>query len=95
MSARHNGETVAQGSLDDMHYTFAEILARASYGVTLHPGEVIGSGTVGTGCFLETNGSKIYNNRWLEPGDVIECEIEELGCLRNTIEHYEPEPAAS
>lgn len=86
MTARHNGETVASGSLGDMHFTFAQILCRASYGVTLHPGEVVGSGTVGTGCFLETNGSKIYNNRWLKAGDVIECEIEELGCLRNTIE---------
>lgn len=86
MTARHNGETVATGSLNDMYYTFAEILARASYGVTLHPGEVVGSGTVGTGCFLETNGSKIYDNRWLAPNDVIECEIGELGCLRNTIE---------
>lgn len=86
MTARHNGEVVATGSLGDMSWTFAEILARASYGVTLHPGEVVGSGTVGTGCFLETNGSKIYKNRWLAPGDTIECEIDELGCLRNTIE---------
>jgi fumarylacetoacetate (FAA) hydrolase len=86
MVARHNGEQVAEGRLSDMSWTFAEIIARASYGVTLHPGEVIGSGTVGTGCFLETNGSKIYNNRWLAPGDTIECEIESLGCLRNTME---------
>ena len=86
MVARHNGEQVAAGRLSDMSWTFAEIIARACYGVTLHPGEVIGSGTVGTGCFLETNGSKIYDNRWLAPGDTIECEIEGLGCLRNTIE---------
>lgn len=86
MTARHNGETVATGSLGDMSWTFAEILARASYGVTLHPGEVVGSGTVGTGCFLETNGSKIFKNRWLAPGDSIDCEIGELGCLHNTIE---------
>lgn len=86
MVARHNGEQVAEGRLSDMSWTFAEIIARASYGVTLHPGEVIGSGTVGTGCFLETNGSKIYDNRWLAPGDRIDCEIEALGCLHNTIE---------
>lgn len=86
MRARHNGEQVAQGNLADMSWTFAEIIARASYGVTLHPGEVIGSGTVGTGCFLETNGSKIYDNRWIAPGDSLECEIEELGCLHNTVE---------
>jgi fumarylacetoacetate (FAA) hydrolase len=86
MTARHNGDPVAEGRLADMHWTFAQILARASYGVTLHPGEVIGSGTVGTGCFLETNGSKIFDNRWLRAGDVIDCEIDELGCLRNTID---------
>jgi fumarylacetoacetate (FAA) hydrolase len=54
--------------------------------VTLHPGEVIGSGTVGTGCFLETNGSKVFDNLWMKVGDRIECEIEELGCLENTVE---------
>jgi fumarylacetoacetate (FAA) hydrolase len=86
MLARHNGQQVAQGNLADMSWTFAEIIARASYGVTLHPGEVIGSGTVGTGCFLETNGSKIYDNRWIAPGDSMECEVEELGCLKNTVE---------
>ena len=86
MTARHNGEQVAAGNLADMSWTFAEIIARASYGVTLHSGEVIGSGTVGTGCFLETNGSKIFDNRWLQVGDRIDCEIDELGCLENTIE---------
>lgn len=85
MVARHNGEEVARGQLADMHWTFAQIISRASYGVTLHLGEVIGSGTVGTGCFLETNGSKVFHNRWLKDGDVIECEIAELGCLSNTI----------
>ena len=86
MSARLNGLPVASGQLEDMHWTFAEIVSRASYGVTLHAGEVIGSGTVGTGCFLETNGSKVFDNLWMKPGDTIECEIEALGCLRNQIE---------
>jgi fumarylacetoacetate (FAA) hydrolase len=62
--------------------------------VTLHPGEVIGSGTVGTGCFLETNGSKVYDNRWLQDGDRIDCEIEGLGCLQNYIQQS-PEPGGS
>lgn len=86
MTARLNGQQVAAGNLSDMSWTFAEIIARASYGVTLHPGEVIGSGTVGTGCFLETNGSKVFDNLWMKVGDRIECEIDELGCLENVVE---------
>lgn len=86
MSARVNGTQVASGNLADMSWTFAEIIARASYGVSLHPGEVIGSGTVGTGCFLETNGSKVFDNWWLKPGDRVECEVEDLGVLANVIE---------
>ncbi len=86
MTARVNGTQVAAGNLADMSYTFAEILSRISYGVTLHPGEVIGSGTVGTGCFLETNGSKVFDNWWLKVGDRVECEVEQLGCLDNVIE---------
>jgi fumarylacetoacetate (FAA) hydrolase len=73
-----------------MDWTFAEIIERASYGVDLYPGDVIGSGTVGTGCFLELNGTGKLNNpsyqeQWLQPGDEIEMEIEELGILHNTI----------
>ena len=85
MVTRVNGTEVSRGNLKDMSWTFGQILERASYGVTLHPGDVIGSGTVGTGCFLELNGSKITDNWWLKEGDVVECEVEMLGVLRNTI----------
>jgi fumarylacetoacetate (FAA) hydrolase len=85
MVTRVNGTEVSRGNLKDMTWTFAQILERASYGVTLYPGDVIGSGTVGTGCFLELNGSKITDNWWLKPGDVVECEIDLLGTLRNTL----------
>ncbi len=86
MVARINGEEVSRGNLADMHWTFAQIIERASYGVTLYPGDVIGSGTCGTGCFLELNGSKVFDPpRWLQPGDIVECEIECLGTLRNRI----------
>jgi fumarylacetoacetate (FAA) hydrolase len=85
MRCEVNGTEVARGSLADMSWTFAEIIARASYGVTLHPGEVIGSGTVGTGCFLETNGSKIFDNWWLKPGDRVACEVDQLGRLENLV----------
>lgn len=80
-----NGKEVSSGNLADMTWTFAQILERASYGVTLHSGEVIGSGTVGTGCFLELNGSKITDNQWLKPGDEVVIEVEGLGRLVNTI----------
>jgi fumarylacetoacetate (FAA) hydrolase len=90
MSASVNGQLVSSGNLADMEWTFAELIARASYGVALFPGDVIGSGTVGTGCFLELNGSgKLnnpeYNEQWLQPGDLIELNIEALGTLSNTI----------
>jgi fumarylacetoacetate (FAA) hydrolase len=73
-----------------MDWTFAEIIERASYGVDLYPGDVIGSGTVGTGCFLELNGTgKLndpnYQEQWLQEGDVVEMEIDGLGRLSNTM----------
>jgi fumarylacetoacetate (FAA) hydrolase len=85
-----NGIQVSEGNVGDMDWTFAEIIERASYGVNLHPGDVIGSGTVGTGCFLELNGTGKLNNpeyqeQWLQEGDVVEMEIAGLGKLVNTI----------
>ncbi|MEO8108752.1 MAG: fumarylacetoacetate hydrolase family protein [Ginsengibacter sp.] len=85
-----NGVQVSEGNLGDMDWTFAEIIERASYGVQLYPGDVIGSGTVGTGCFLELNGTgKLtdpdYKEQWLQEGDEVEMEIEGLGKLTNTI----------
>ena len=85
MKAFVNGKQVSAGNLKDISWTFAQILERASYGVTLFPGEVIGSGTVGTGCFLELNGSKITDNQWLNPGDLVVMEVDQLGKLENTI----------
>ena len=85
-----NGQQVSEGNLGDMDWTFAEIIERASYGVHLYPGDVIGSGTVGTGCFLELNGTGKLNDpnyaeQWLQPNDVVEMEIDSLGRLSNTI----------
>ena len=85
-----NGVLVSEGNLGDMDWTFAEIIERASYGVDLYPGDVIGSGTVGTGCFLELNGTgklndPAYTEQWLQPNDVVEMEIDGLGKLSNTI----------
>jgi len=85
-----NGVQVSEGNVSDMDWTFAEIIERASYGVNLYAGDVIGSGTVGTGCFLELNGTGKLNNpnyqeQWLQEGDVVEMEIDGLGKLSNTI----------
>jgi len=89
MQCRVNGLQVSDGNLGDMDWTFAEIIERASYGADLHPGDIIGSGTVGTGCFLELNGTGKLNNpgykeQWLREGDVVELEVEQLGILKNT-----------
>jgi fumarylacetoacetate (FAA) hydrolase len=85
-----NGIQVSDGNVGDMDWTFAEIIERCSYGVNIQAGDVIGSGTVGTGCFLELNGTgKLndpnYQEQWLQPGDVVEMEITGLGKLSNTI----------
>jgi fumarylacetoacetate (FAA) hydrolase len=90
MQCRVNGVQVSDGNLADMDWTFAELIERASYGVDLYPGDVIGSGTVGTGCFLELNGTgKLndpnYSEQWLQEGDVVELEVDGLGILSNTI----------
>mgnify|MGYP000928706530 FL=1 len=85
MRAFVNDVQVSTGNVKDMNWTFAQILERASYGVTLYPGDVIGSGTCGTGCFLELNGSKITKDQWLKVGDKVVLEIDRLGRLENTI----------
>lgn len=90
MQCRVNGQLLSEGNLGDMDWTFAEIIERCSYGVTLHPGDIIGSGTVGTGCLLELNGTgkrkdPNYMEQWLKDGDQVEMEITALGKLNNTI----------
>ncbi len=90
MKCNVNGKQVSEGNLGDMDWTFAEIIERCSYGVQLYPGDVIGSGTVGTGCFLELNGTGKLNDpdfkeQWLIEGDVVDMEIQGLGVLKNTI----------
>ncbi len=94
MTASHNGKQISEGNLKDMNWTFAEIIERASYGVELYPGDVIGSGTVGSGCYLELNGTRGLQAKekgeeftpvWLKEGDTIELEIEGLGRLKNKI----------
>ncbi len=90
MSCHVNGIQVSEGSVGDMDWTFAEIIERCAYGADIFPGDVIGSGTVGTGCFLELNGTGLLNDpnfkpQWLQANDVVTMDITGLGHLSNTI----------
>jgi fumarylacetoacetate (FAA) hydrolase len=85
-----NDILVSEGNMADMDWTFAEILERCAYGTDIMPGDVIGSGTCGTGCFLELNGTGLladsnYKVQWLQPNDVVKMSIDGLGILSNTI----------
>lgn len=82
MEARVNGRTLSKANAHDMHYTFGQMIARASQDVYLFPGDVIASGTAGGGCLLEL-GPEVH--RWLLPGDEVTLEIERLGALTNRI----------
>ncbi|MBP2242318.1 fumarylacetoacetate (FAA) hydrolase [Cytobacillus eiseniae] len=82
MTASVNGIQLSEGNMREIYYSFGEMIERASEGVTLYPGEIIGSGTVGSGCILEL-GTDVH--RWLEPGDEVELEIAALGVLKNVI----------
>ena len=84
LTASVNGIQVSQDNLKNMTWSFAKIIERASYGTTLFPGDVIGSGTCGTGCFLELNGST-DKKQWLQDGDVVEIDAGILGKLSNKI----------
>ncbi len=95
MTCHVNGKEVSRGNTGDMDWTFEELIERASYGTYLYPGDVIGSGTVGTGCFLELNGTGMLNDpknfkpQWLEENDVVELEVTALGKLTNTIRRFD------
>ena len=80
MVARVNGEERSRGRLSDMHFSWEQIVEQAARNTRLRPGDVLGSGTVGTGCILEHG-----DGRWLQPGDVVELEVEGIGLLRNTV----------
>ena len=82
MAARVNHVERSRGNFKDIHYSFGEIISRVSASTPLFPGEVIGSGTVGTGCLLELTKGE---GPWLQPGDAVELEIERIGILRNII----------
>ena len=80
MVARVNGEERSRGSLAAMHHSWEAIRSHAARNTRLLPGDLLGSGTVGTGSIFEQG-----DDRWLEPGDVVELEVEGLGVLRNVV----------
>ena len=83
MTAAVNGRILSRGNAGSMYWTWPQILAHASRDATLQPGDVLGSGTVGTGCILELTPEAVGG--WLKPSDVVELTIERLGTLRNRI----------
>jgi 2-keto-4-pentenoate hydratase/2-oxohepta-3-ene-1,7-dioic acid hydratase in catechol pathway len=86
MRASVNGVPYSEGSWSDIYWSFAQMIAFASRGTRLVPGDVIGSGTVGTGCILEL--SRVHGAQrfpWLKPGDRVRLEVEELGAIESTV----------
>jgi fumarylacetoacetate (FAA) hydrolase len=80
MVARVNGEERSRGNLRDLYHPWETLVAQAARNTRLRPGDLIGSGTVGTGCILEHG-----DGRWLRRGDVVELEVEGIGVLRNRV----------
>jgi 2-keto-4-pentenoate hydratase/2-oxohepta-3-ene-1,7-dioic acid hydratase in catechol pathway len=78
MVARVNGEVWSEGNAGAAHWTVGQLVSHASMGESLHPGELFGTGTVGGGCGLELD-------RWIQPGDVVELEIQGIGVLRTRV----------
>ncbi len=89
MSATVNGVEISRGTWADAQFSFGEMVARASADVRLRPGDLIGSGTVGTGCLLEVRDERF--GRWLEPGDVVTLTVERLGSLTTPIVERPPD----
>ncbi|WP_031464979.1 fumarylacetoacetate hydrolase family protein [Sciscionella sediminilitoris] len=91
MSASVNGRPYSAGSLADLYWSFGEMIAYASRGTRVLPGDLIVSGTVGTGCILElsrTHGTEAYP--WLRPGDRVRLEAQGLGAIEARIEDGAP-----
>jgi fumarylacetoacetate (FAA) hydrolase len=83
MTALVNGKEYSRGDAGAMYWTWPQLLAHASRDTVLRPGDVLGSGTVGTGCILELTPEAVGG--WLKPGDVVELTVERLGTLRNRV----------
>jgi fumarylacetoacetate (FAA) hydrolase len=83
MTAEVNGTETSRGRWSDAQFSFGAMVARAAADARLRPGDLIGSGTVGTGCLLEVRDTTL--GRYLEPGDEVVLRVDRLGALRNRI----------
>jgi fumarylacetoacetate (FAA) hydrolase len=83
MTASVNGQELSRGTWATAHFGFGQMIERASADVRLRPGDLIGSGTVGTGCLLEIGEERL--GRWLQPGDTVSLAIERLGELTSPV----------
>jgi len=90
MTATVNGQETSRGVWSDAQFSFGQMLARASADARLRPGDLIGSGTVGTGCLLEVREQTL--GRYLEPGDEVVLHVDRLGELRAPIVVRPDEP---
>ncbi|HEX5579245.1 MAG TPA: fumarylacetoacetate hydrolase family protein [Candidatus Limnocylindria bacterium] len=90
MTATVNGQELSRGTWCDAQFGFDQMVARASADVRLRPGDLLGSGTVGTGCLLEIKDSSGFG-RWLEPGDTVTLAVERLGSLTSPIVERPPD----
>lgn len=92
LSATVNGTELTHGRLDQMDWTFGEVLAYLSRGTDLRPGDVIGSGTVPGGCLLEhvDTPNPADFTRWLQPGDVVSLHAEGIGSTEQTVRPAPP-----
>jgi len=93
MSARVNGKQLSKGDSSSMYFSWPQIIEHASRDAELFPGDLIGSGTVGTGCILELGPEN--TGGWLKPGDTVELEIDRLGVLRTPIIERPDAPATT
>ena len=86
LTVRVNGDVWGNGNVRDLYYSWAQILEQASADCTLYPGDVIGSGTCGSGCILELRVSRGKEKHpWLKAGDVVELSAPGLGTLTNAV----------
>jgi fumarylacetoacetate (FAA) hydrolase len=83
MTAAVNGTELSRGTWADVQFSFGEMVARASADARLRPGDLLGSGTVGTGCLLEIKDQRL--GRWLEPGDEVALRVDRLGALSSPV----------
>jgi fumarylacetoacetate (FAA) hydrolase len=84
-TAEVNGQELSRGRWSDVYFSFGEMVERASADARLVPGDVIGSGTLGTGCLLEIREASGFG-RYLQPGDEVSLKVERLGVLQTPIE---------